>query len=258
MSIQVSLNGLSFCILNTKDNTIVFYKKITFDKKLTPFTLLDKLKHSFNSIKELKESFAKINVIHENELSTLVPKTLFNEESIADYLKFNSRILQSDYITYDELKTIDSVNVYIPYVNLNNYLYDVFGAFEFNHSSTILLDSVLTTERHSDELKMYVHVAKNHFEIIVIESGKLQLYNSFEYETKEDFIYYILFTAEQLNLNPETFKVNLLGNIEKNDDLYNILYKYVRHVSCLENKSSIKISEAIKNINSNFIILSSF
>jgi hypothetical protein len=43
------------------------------------------------------------------------------------------------------------------------------------------------------------------FEIIVIQNQQLLLFNSFEYLTPEDFIYYVLFTAEQLNINPENF-----------------------------------------------------
>ena len=111
------------------------------------------------------------------------------------------------------------MNVYVPYININNYLYETFGAFEYKHFSSVLLENLLANEKNSEELKMYVHVANKHFEIIVIESGKLLLYNSFELQTKEDLIYYILFITEQLNLNPETFKLILLGTIQKNDDL---------------------------------------
>jgi hypothetical protein len=259
LSIQVSLNGLSFCILNIKANTIEFYKSILFSKKLTPYTLLEKLKHCFNIIAELKQPFSKLNVVHENELSALVPKTLFDEDSIADYLKFNSRILQSDYITYDNVIANDSVNVYVPYVNINNYLYETFGAFEYKHFSSVLLENLLANEKNSEELKMYVHVANKHFEIIVIESGKLLLYNSFELQTKEDLIYYILFITEQLNLNPETFKLILLGTIQKNDEYYNIVYKYVRNVSNQNITTTYNISETLKSkIDTNYIILNSF
>lgn len=259
LSIQVSLNGLSFCILNTKENSIEFFKNISFETKLTPYSLLDKLKQCFNTIDEINQSFSQIQVIHENELSSLVPSTLFKEDSIADYLKFNSRILQSDYITYDEIAANDSVNVYVPYVNINNYLYEKFGSFEYKHFSTVLIDKLLVSEKNSNELKMYVHVVKSHFEILIIDSGKLLLYNSFEHHTQEDFIYYILFLAEQLNLNPESFKIELLGNIKKNDDYFNIVYKYVRNVSIQNMISPFKITDSIKEkINSNYIILNSF
>ena len=258
LSIQVSLNGLSFCILNNIEDTIIYFNELVFDKRLTPHYLLDKLKHSFNSIKELNQNFCKINVIHENELSTIVPKTLFKEESIADYLKFNSRILQSDYITYDNILSNESVNVYVPYVNINNFLYDSFGTFEYNHFSTILIESLLSTEKNSNGLKMFVHVAKTHFEIIVIDSGKLLLYNTFEYQTKEDFIYYILFASEQLKLNPESFNLHFLGNIKKDDHLYTIVYKYIRNVHVENKVTNFKITKNMENITSNFVILNSF
>lgn len=144
-------------------------------------------------------------------------------------------------------------------MNINNYLYDKFGAFEYKHFSSVLIENLLANEKNSDELKMYVHVANKHFEIIVIESGKLLLYNSFEHQTKEDLIYYILFITEQLNLNPETFKLILLGTIHKNDDYYNIVYKYVRNVSKQNITTPYKISRTLKSkIDTNYIILNSF
>ena len=169
MSIQVSLSGLSFCILETSTNTFTFYKNFKFDNKLNPSNVLDKLTHCFNAEKVLQGNFNTVRVIHENELSTLVPKALFNEDNMADYLKFNTKILRTDYITFDTILANESVNVYVPYVNINNYIYERFGTFEFKHFSTILLDTILALEKHSSVIKMYVNIGVSHFEIIVIE-----------------------------------------------------------------------------------------
>ncbi len=84
------------------------------------------------------------------------------------------------------------------------------------------------------------------FQIVVIAEHKLVFYNSFTYQSKEDFIYYILFTAEQLNLNPEKFELVLAGNVEKDNELYTIAYTYVRKVSLLENRSELKFPANIK------------
>ena len=48
---------------------------------------------------------------------------------------------------------------------------------------------------------MYVNVSYTNLEIVVFKNKKLELYNIFCFSTKEDFIYYILFVAEQLKLN---------------------------------------------------------
>jgi len=78
---------------------------------------------------------------------------------------------------------------------------------------------------------MYINVSNQNLEIVVLKNKKLELYNIFSFTTKEDFIYYILFVAEQLKLNPEEINVILLGAIEKESELFTILYQYIRNVS---------------------------
>jgi Protein of unknown function (DUF3822) len=259
LSIQVSLSGLSFCILNTFSNTFTFYKHVVFNKRLNPSIVLDKIIYYFNTETPLQQSFNTVRVVHDNELSALVPKPLLNEDYLADYLKFNSKILRTDFITYDEILANESVNVYVPYVNINNYLYERFGAFEFKHFSTIVIENILALEKNAVATKMYVHVSHKHFEIIVLENNKLNLYNTFDYVTKEDFIYYILFTAEQLQLNPEEFPLVLLGHVTKEDSLFEIAYKYIRNVSLLEPQTTREINEKIESgLEHDFILLNSF
>jgi hypothetical protein len=213
LSIQVSLNGLSFCILNKKTNSLTHFSSIQFDKALNPLEVLNELKNHLSTNKVLQQDFANLHLIHENELSTLVPKSLFHEANLADYLKFNAKILSSDYVTHDELAQGDIVNVYVPYVNINNFIYDAYGDFEFNHFSTLLLNAIFLIHNGKEETTMYINISENHFEIIIIKGNNLILYNTFKYQTKEDFIYYVLFTAEQLELNPEKLPLVLVGNI---------------------------------------------
>ncbi len=258
LSIQVSLNGFSFCILDDSKKEITHFQENIFDKKQTPSQVLDQLKESLNTSSQLQAEFDELVVIHENELATLVPLPLFDQDHLADYLKFNSRILQTDFITFDTIESINSANVYVPYVNINNYLYDQFGEFKYQHSSTILITSLIAHSKVNNGMSFYVHVGINHFEIIIIENNQLLLYNSFDYRTKEDFIYYILFTAEQLQLDPESQKVVLLGNIDKDGALFGMVFKYIRHVEILDNISPYLLENEKDITASNFIQYNSF
>lgn len=258
LSIQISLSGLSFCALQRSTKTVSFLKHFNSEKKLTPFELLDQLKNVFNSEESLQKDFGSIQVIHTNELSTIIPKSLFNEGNLADYLKFNSKILKSDFITFDDIETNESVNVYVPYVNINNFIYDKFGEFTYKHYSTILVNQILQLEKNSENAKIYINVDKNSFEIIAIQNGNLLLYNTFEYTTKEDFIYYILFAIEQLNFNPETINLVLLGAVLKDDDLYKIAYKYVRHVSFGSRLDSYVYNQTPESSHSDYVLIKSF
>lgn len=258
LSIQISLSGLSFCILNNITTKIEAFEQVAFDKKLNPFEVLERLMHYFDVRDYLQIQFDDILVIHENDLSTLVPDALFNEDYLADYLKFNSKILKSDFISFDTLKRNKSVNVYVPYVNVNNYIYEAFGEFTFKHFSTILIDEILKNEVNTTSPRVYVHVSKNHFEIIITEKGELQLYNTFEYSNKEDFLYYILFTMEQLKLDTEVVKVVFLGNISKDSELFKLAFKYIRHISISEYNDRYGFMVNSETDQSSFIITNSF
>ncbi len=257
LSIQLSLNGLSFCILNSDTNTIGSLKHFELEKRQTPFELLDTLKHIFNTESITGHAYDKVTLVYVNELSTLVPKALFNENAMADYLKLNAKILKTDFITFDDIAINDTVNVYVPYVNINNYIYEVFGCFTYKHFSTILIEQLLKVEKHSNDSKLYVNVFKTHFEIVAIDKGSLLLYNSFTYNTPEDFIYYVLFTIEQLQFNPETIPLILLGNIQKDDVLYGILYRYIRDVGFGNRFDSYSYTEELKGNHSDFTLIKS-
>lgn len=257
LSIQISLSGLSFCVLDSNSKTILDIKSITFKSKKTPTTLLDAVKHLFNTEESLKQLFNKINIIHVNAWSVLVPKPLFKEEALADYLKFNTKILKTDFISFDNISQNDSVNVYIPFTNINNFIFDKFGRFNYKHSSTVLIEQLLTFEKHSNTPKVYINISELHFDIIAIKNGELLIYNTFEYETKEDFIYYLLFTLEQLQLNPETIDVLFLGEVNKDSECYQIAYNYIRNVSFGNRMDTFTFAETPATNYSNFTLIKS-
>ena len=257
LSIQFSLDGFSFCVIDkaTKKFTSL-YSYIFKETNYTPQNLIANISEIFTSNLLLKEKYHSVSVSHTNNLSTLVPKPLFIEESISNYLAYNNKVFKHDFFAHDEIKNHDMVNVYVPYVNINNFLIDQFGEFEYKHFSTVLVENLIDIYKYSLVPHMFVNVEDEHFELIVIYNKKLQLYNTFEFKTKEDFIYYILFAAEQLELNPEKFELQLLGHVKKDDPLFKIAFKYIRNVSLLENRSKYKFeSEFTEDIKRNYFTL---
>ncbi len=233
LSIQVSLNGLSFCILDRSENQIRFFKKIKFEKQLDPIKILSKIELAYENEEGLKVPVDEVILLFSNSLFSLVPYSMFDEANASNYLKFNTKILKTDFIAFDVIAE-EIVNIYIPYANITNYFFDKYGEFEYRHSLSVLIESILKhSEKDEETLKVYLHSHQSSYELIVVKSGKLIFANSFEYETKEDFLYYILFTAEQLNLDPETMELILMGHITEDSDEYKMSWKYIRNISFL-------------------------
>jgi len=256
LSIQFHLDGFSFCITDNSTGDIVyFFKKLFEEKQITPEILMQKVNAQFKEDTYLQKDFSSILVIHENNLSTLVPNKYFSEDKLVEYLNFNIKTLATDYIAFDEIQEMNAKNVYVPYVHINNYLFQNFGTFEYKHHTTVLIEKLLSLG-HYEEKKVYVNVASKNFDVIVIQNKQLKFSNSFHFETKEDFIYYILFTFEQLKLDVENIELYFCGDIELESEIYNSTYQYIRNIFFLESNNPI-FDQISASKHSNYILLGS-
>ena len=95
---------------------------------------------------------------------------------------------------------------------------------------------------------MIVNVTYNQIVMSVFEHSKLIYYNVFNYKNAHDCMYYILFACEQVELNPENIVLEFMGDISKNDDIFNLAYTYVRTVEF--SQRLVAISQNIEQINS--------
>jgi len=260
LSIQINLNGLSFCIQDKAAKSVDHLHEVKFEKSLTPHEILPRIKDELSSKAIFSQDFKEVHVIHQNELATLVPNELFDEDHIADYLKYNSKILKSDYISFDDLDSINVKNVYVPYVNINNYLFDTFGQFIYKHSLTVFLEALLKAKpKHSEGYCLYVNLNPTTFEIIVLSGEQVVLTNVHQYFSKEDLLYFVLFTIEQLGLDPEVDPLVLSGEIEPNDAVYELLYTYIRHLKFNDTTSELAIIKTADHfVSRHYLILNSF
>ena len=233
LSVQVTLYGLSFLILSSESRKGSLIEK-TFKSARTPEELLDELKKAFVEEERLSETFSQVSVIFGSHFYTLVPSSLFDETKASEYLKFNTKILANDFVSHDLVESHDIQVVYVPFVNINNYLYERFGNFQYFHSTTVLLKHFLDREKYTTQTKVFLNIEKGWFDCIVISQGKVDLCNSYPFKSPEDFLYFTLFAFEQLHLNPDQIHVVLCGNIDNSSPLYELLYTYVRHISFIE------------------------
>lgn len=234
LAIRVSLKGFSFCVFDTLENRVLSVETVNFSTLSKSLRVEEYFEKAFLDYPQLGDSYDEILVLHNNSLNTFVPKALFDEEFLGSYLQYNTKVFETDFFDFDEIVNYEMNNVYIPYVNVNNFLIDQFGAFTYKHSSSVLVSKILEASKNIDDKLVFIHADSENFQIIVVQNQKLLLFNSFDYATKEDFIYYLLFTSEQLNLNPESVKITFLGAISEENEVFQIAYKYIRNITLLD------------------------
>jgi len=248
LSVQVSLTGLSFLVLDLETKVTHFFLEKKFTETLTPENLLVQIKDIISNTETLRLSFNEVVVIYCSGMYATVPLAFFDESRASEYLKFNSKILSTDFIAHDNIDLQELIVVYVPFVNITNFFFEKFGSFKYYHGTTVLLNYAFKIEKHSIIQKMYLHFQHEQVDCVILNAGNLELCNSYSFKTPEDLVYYILFCLEQLKLNPDSIPVLLSGNIELGDANYNMLYTYIRSLSFVENIMSLTSETSHKNL----------
>jgi hypothetical protein len=240
--IKLSSYGVTLVISDNLGNIIEFNQK-EFKDYVEDSYLTENLELFIKESDINISNIINVELIVCNKLSSIVPKNLFEEKLSLDYLKFNSKLLKDDYPANDILEEIGAVNVYLPYINVNNYLIEKFGSFNYYHYSTILIKKLIK-HNSSKDLALYANIELNNFQVLILKNRKLIYYNNFDIEEKEDILYFILFVMEQNKIDCNNDKLLLLGDIHKESDKYKLLIKFINNIEIMDfveiNKSKTK------------------
>lgn len=220
----------------------VFFSEKKFTTQYSPQEILLEIKKEIEANEALNQC-NEVSIVYANTTYTLVPDALFDADRLSEYLKFNSKILSGDFLAYDTLDSQKLHIVYVPFVNVNNYLFETFGSFQYYHAATILLQYVLEKQPSKFATRAYVQVYENHFDLVILKDGALILCNSYTYKTPEDLAYYVLFALEQLGLKPDTIETKVLGDIQETDANFAMLYAYIRNIAVLEVANAVAIKQ---------------
>ena len=146
-------------------------------------------------------------------------------------------------------------NVYIPYTDINNYIFEKFKAFDFYHYSSVLLEKLSNELTDNFSHKVFLNINNSFIDILYFKNKQLIFFNSFDYKSKEDILYYLLFTFSELSLNPDNIHLVCCGFIDLDSELYALLYNYIRNIELLEFH---EIEGIESNILKSNVLLSSF
>ncbi len=249
LAIQLSLNGLIYCIYDNDLIDVVFLKEYEFEKPAnTPELLLAYVLEIYNTDIRLAKKYNSVNFTHKNNLAAIVPEALFDASHQTDFLKYAVKVLENDSIDVDTIQENESKNVYIPFQLINVFIKEKYSDFNYSHASSLLVSALLKYQKHFLNKSFFVNVSKNIIDIVYLVDNKLHLFNSFMFSTKEDFIYYILFVFEQLRLDANEQKLTFLGSIDEKSPLFDIAYTYVRNIDFLH-VDNPSLSEAFYEMN---------
>jgi len=207
----------------------------------TPDDLRDIVNHEFT------KTYRSSRIIIENNQSALFPENLFDRNKAKDIFSFTTPFNATEETLYiDHLKTSGMLNVFKISNLLKEIITPYFPQAKITHYATALLSGLMVNS--NDETEFTAHVNPDFFHIAITKNNKLIFCNSFEYETIEDILYYILASYEHFELSPKTQPLKLYGAINRFDELKDLLNTYIMFTELGERPANFAFDKAFDQL----------
>ena len=239
--------GITSSFFDAQSKTYVSFEQFSFNKAEDWVNALRNLEKILPSKEYQENSGMQVGI--SNQLYTLVPQALFDEDELKTYLSFNHPIEDSSQFKFHftKLESVEAVAVFAIPRSMEFMLKAKLPPYQLIHFSSPIIESLGIEKMKQNEL--LIHVQTDQFEIVHAPNGKLKFFNSFQYQSKEDFIYYLLYVMEQLKLEQESTKLILVGEIEKESAIYKLLYTYINEVAFGQKASNVEFSAVLGELN---------
>ena len=228
-SIRFIPGGFSV-LISDASYTPVYLKDYT----LEPETAAAEIAAECSRILEEEELFTfegETILITDSMAVTLLPRQFFNRERKQEILDKVCSLDDSDEVMDRHIKNRNSFLVYAVPEKIMELGHRFSTEAKILHTSECLI-SLSDQVKASDHQRGFVlaEVQSRSLDILVIAEDRIQLLNRYSLNDTSDFIYHILNTMRQLDLDLETIPVYLSGIIHEGHDLCQLLRKYIRNV----------------------------
>lgn len=197
----------------------------------------------------LVKPLKSVRVIVENNRSTLIPSALFEESEKDTYLNFSAETEVEEKILFDRLTRLEIVNIFGVINDLYDQIVRFFPGAKVCHVSSLLIESIwMNFKNLITDKRIFIFVREEAFNMMVFEKKQLVYSNAFHFRAPEDFVYYVIFVMEQLNLNPEEVPVTLLGNIDTKTPHFDLIFKYIRNIDFASRSESTGYSYVFDDV----------
>ncbi|MGV8094820.1 MAG: DUF3822 family protein [Mangrovibacterium sp.] len=240
LSIQVSLDGFSFSVLDSvRKKVICLYHQDTFTNE--PVFHLKKLNSIYDEVELLSLPYKKTKIYFSApDKTTLVPIAIFNEDLVEEFYRITLDAGRNSKILFSLIPEMASYAVY----EIDRALHTLLQ--EKHPESVMQSDIVLAGYGCPPGITlMKIRILRKQL-IILTLNDHINFYNSYYYEGENDMLYYILGAIKNMDLKPEA--IILDGMVNKHENIYLRLKQYFEHVELTVNNPRIHYSHLLNQL----------
>lgn len=215
LAIRIDSDGFSLLVLD-KTDSLLTTKRVDSSLFELPFTEILSLIQS-----EVQFNYNHVKITIESDQYVIIPLDIFRIEEAADFLFLEHKPAMTDSILFNKIQEQNIATVFTIPGKIHEALNLLFPDIEIEHHLRKFI-----ADKIKSESGVYCWSRNKKLDIVVMKDGKLQLINSFSYQTPEDFLYYLLNVYEKLSLDRFKFPLHLF-NIKQKPEIKSLLEKYL-------------------------------
>ena len=231
LSVQVSQDGFSFCLLDTIRNKFVLIR--SFEPEESKYFNADKINEILTKDDFLTKRYRKVNAVMPSAKFTIVPGPLFDPGKKDEYFTFNHLTNEGNIIISNKLSDPDAFLVFSiprPFVDLLTSFHP--GVIPY-HQVKPLLNHISRGRKSVNGNYIHIHVERDFFNLIIFDHNLMKFCNSFKYRNITDILYFAFNVFRNLGIKQEE-TIHLSGLTEQYDDLSSNFSLYIRNVKFAE------------------------
>jgi hypothetical protein len=213
LSIHADRNGLAYCIRNGRHKEFIVFKKHRFDHVYLESDLVAQVISVLDRDEILHLPFQDVHFMGYTQQNILVPASYFSSDHLIDYMDFITGGTSDGELFSNNIRVLDTYNVFSLSRTLVSLITLHFKKVEFSSQASPFLWNVSNQFGSLNNTAMYVGLNADFFDVAVTGSGKLLLYNTFQYVNETDLLYYVLYVCKQLSLKTNDLPLILSGEM---------------------------------------------
>lgn len=221
--IRVSRHSLSF---STTEGSEVVY--VPYPLK-SGISIAANMREALQSVPLLGQSYGRVLVMVDSPV-LMIPADQFAEDTIAAYYQQAFTHCEQQVMAYTILSDLNSVAVFSVAKDLRVVLQDAFGEVRFVAALAPLWRHLNQRSYTGPHNKLYAYFHEKKLDVFSFAQNRFKFCNSFDFNSTDDAIYYILAAWKQLGMTAEHDELYLTGDMSGHDSLKDALEQFIKRV----------------------------
>jgi len=249
LSIQANQHGLAYCIFDRSANIFIVFRKQSFEHLRLQEDLTSQIVNILQKDNTLDLSFHSVRFLGYTRHSTLVPDAFYDRSSMHEYLSFNlsddaDRELFSNHIAPPGL-----YNVFALRRDLVSVITLHFKKVEFLSQTTSFLRHIVSGQDALATPAVHIGLNTVFFDMACTGNGGLKHYNTFQYESENDLLYYVLYIYKQLGFDTRQVPLYISGELSSKLSYYEILRQYISNTAYAAPQKIPALASGLQQLN---------